>query len=200
MYYEELCFHLCVQILRSSRARLPGARWPSMYCCSRLRLNERLHTHCSMFSVRCSVYIVHVLSILATLRAHCLMFNVCCLMFALGSSMRDCGWIVHKRSILHALMPSFPQSHHWIHAKQKIFMSENRRRCWLADRLEDRRGSCLASAVSQFIPHSSSSVVRILIGVRPYYGALSFCPGRQQSRTRSVAWLENPDFYAEADT
>ena len=119
MYYEELCFHLCVQILRSSRARLPGARWPSMYCCSRLRLNERLHTHCSMFSVRCSVYIVHVLSILATLRAHCLMFNVCCLMFALGSSMRDCGWIVHKRSILHALMPSFPQSHHWIHAKTK---------------------------------------------------------------------------------
>ena len=121
-------------VLRFSAAeRLPGARWPSMYCCSR-QLIERLHTHCSMsldnavgslFNVERLLYNVHVASLSAARR-------------------ETVGWLsinLNGQSSMHCCL----LSHNHITGstqKQKIFLSEldySRWRCWLGDRWEDRR-------------------------------------------------------------
>ena len=70
VYYEELCFQPCLQILSSSCLGQGGhpcivAQGNSLRDCT-------LIVQCKMFSGQCSC---------TTLWAHCLMFNVCSMMF-----------------------------------------------------------------------------------------------------------------------
>ena len=103
--------------------------------------------------------------------------------------MRDRELIVHKPqwSILHALMPSFPQSHN-TRPMQKQIIPTNQwglRRCWLNE-MEDRRGEL--SGKCTFPVYCTLLLLRILIGARPYYGAPSRSALVGNSRAaRSVA-------------
>ena len=153
-----------------------------MYCCSWQRC--RLIVLCLMFVVRCSCII------------------------AFGGSMRDRGLIVHKHqwSILHALMPSFPQSHNTgpmqkqkICFHQKQIIPTNQRsflRCWL-DEMEDRRGAVWQVHFPSLLHTPPPPYLNWREAL--LWGPLSFCPGRQQ-QSRTVSGFEDPDFYAEADT
>ena len=120
--------------------------------------------------------------------------------------MRDRGLIVHKHqwSILHALVPSFPQSHNTgpmqkICFHQKQIIPTNQRsflRCWL-DEMEDRRGAVWQVHFPSLLHTPPPPYLNWREAL--LWGPLSFCPGRQQ-QSRTVSGFEDPDFYAEADT
>ena len=97
------------------------------------RLNER---RLALIVQRSLLYVCH--SLLQSLGGQ----HFCSL--APGSSMRDSGPIVHKPqwSILHALMPSFPQSYYWINAKtidlfyhKQTIPTNNWKMCKIAEHL-----------------------------------------------------------------
>ena len=88
--------------------------------------------------------------------------------------MRDSGPIVHKPqwSILHALMPSFPQSYYWINAKtmhgyfyqKQTILTNNWKRRKIAEHLLSKCSFPVYSAILPILYHLSCT--RILIAAR----------------------------------